>query len=728
MTIPLITADTADVIRLRRLATRARKRRSVRNELSGVVSGSVIQAGTIGSVVINRPPAPVGRGELAEIADQLAQAVDARWRGEEAQRRIQDPVPLPVRWRTAPENLTDQWDNILRVPAGQRADPLDLSGQLDEIRAVYGRITSGRLVVLGRAGSGKTVLAVRLVLDMLADRVPGTGSPVPVIFSIGSWNPADGLADLLINRLIRDHPGLAAAAGPDRATLAAALVGARLVLPVLDGFDEIADGLHRAALQELSATTLPMLLTSRLDEYAAAVARTRGLTLAAGIELVDLTVDSLEDYLPRTTARLVAPGAHSGTTTKWSPVLDELRHVPPSPAAVSLSSVLTTPLMVALARTVYSDAPDRDPQSLLDEGFNAPATLEDHLLDSFIPSLYQLRSGSRRTGSLRTWDPERARRWLGYLAGHLDELGTRDLAWWELGTTARRSTRAVVIGLMAGLVFGGVTAVGNLPVDLVGTSRGLDFAILRGLVVGALHGLMVGLVFGGVYWFAEGNERLKPSPVRIRLFRGPRQLQSRLAARLVWGVMGGAVVAISLLLVDRLIVPVLDLSDGFDKGSLGATLAFPPEMGLGAGLVFGLSALFESRIDVRSAVSPAGMLRSNRANVIFHLLMWVFVFGPEIGLIVGVTVGPVRAVETGAVFGLEGAFGAGFGYVVSLTAWGQWVALARIWLPLTGRLPWRLVAFLDDACQRGVLRQAGAVYQFRHARLQDSLIAAPEAR
>jgi hypothetical protein len=38
---------------------------------------------------------------------------------------------------------------------------------------------------------------------------------------------------------------------------------------------------------------------------------------------------------------------------------------------------------------------------------------------------------------------------------------------------------------------------------------------------------------------------------------------------------------------------------------------------------------------------------------------------------------------------------------------------------LTGRLPWRLPEFLDDAYRRGVLRRAGAVYQFRHARLQE---------
>jgi hypothetical protein len=73
------------------------------------------------------------------------------------------------------------------------------------------------------------------------------------------------------------------------------------------------------------------------------------------------------------------------------------------------------------------------------------------------------------------------------------------------------------------------------------------------------------------------------------------------------------------------------------------------------------------------------------------------------------------------VSGLIGGIGASLGYGICFTAWGQWVLFARIVLPLTGRLPWTPVTFLEDAYQRGVLRQAGAVYQFRHARLQDRL-------
>ncbi len=38
-----------------------------------------------------------------------------------------------------------------------------------------------------------------------------------------------------------------------------------------------------------------------------------------------------------------------------------------------------------------------------------------------------------------------------------------------------------------------------------------------------------------------------------------------------------------------------------------------------------------------------------------------------------------------------------------------------------GRLPWRVMVFLDDAYRLGLLRVVGPVYQFRHAELQDHL-------
>jgi hypothetical protein len=57
---------------------------------------------------------------------------------------------------------------------------------------------------------------------------------------------------------------------------------------------------------------------------------------------------------------------------------------------------------------------------------------------------------------------------------------------------------------------------------------------------------------------------------------------------------------------------------------------------------------------------------------------------------------------------------------LSQTLWPVFAA-TQSGLALRRLLPWRLMAFLADAHERGVLHQAGAVYQFRHIELQRRL-------
>jgi transcriptional regulator with XRE-family HTH domain len=633
---------------------------------------------------------------LAEAADDLAHAVGARLGREEELRRIQDPFPLPVRWQLAPDEVLDHWENIRRVLPGESATPLELAGRLPEIAEVYRRIPSGRLVVLGRAGSGKSVLAARFVLDVLRTR--DRGGVVPVVFSLASWNPtAIGFRDWLAGRLMRDHPGLAAA-GRDESNLASALVEAGRILPVLDGFDELAAGLHRAALDALNATTLPLLLTSRPGEYAA-VAGTDALTAAAAVRLTDLTVTDLVDYLPRTTRG-------SAGATAWDPVLNELRAHPERPASVNLRTVLTTPLMVGLARAIYSDPAGRDPLVLLDsDRFASQYELEDHLLGSFIPTVYR--------DQHPRWDAERVRGWLGYLARHLDHLDTHDLAWWQLGNPMRRVSRALVVGLVCGLAIGLLSGLVVWLVDTPAAGRGPVNALVTvlenwfgfGLAYALAHG--VGLTLGG--------GAFEPSRVRLRAHGGARQLRTRFGARFLVGLAGGAGFGLMLGLAAAGARNPMGLV-GF--GFLGG-FATGAGLGMLTGLWWGLAARFEAPVDIRSAVSPTDLLRTNRATVVVEFLGWGLVLGLAHLLVIALGVGHVDPgalpldLVLGPVIGL--AIGA------SLTAWGQWLVFARIWLPLTGRLPWSVAAFLDDACRRGVLRQVGAVYQFRHARLQAHL-------
>lgn len=76
------------------------------------------------------------------------------------------------------------------------------------------RVPTRRLVVLGDPGAGKTMLLIRLVRSQLArraaaDEKTATSTPVPVLFSLASWNPSrQGLRDWLVDQLITHYPGL----------------------------------------------------------------------------------------------------------------------------------------------------------------------------------------------------------------------------------------------------------------------------------------------------------------------------------------------------------------------------------------------------------------------------------------------------------------------------------------------------------------------------------------
>lgn len=692
---------------------------------------------------------PPAWGALADAADQLAQVVYHRWRDELEQRGVHDPAGLPVRWQSASTDLIDLWDGIRGVPLGATADPVDLAGDLDAIAEVYRRIPSGRLVVLGAAGSGKTVLTLRFVLDYVRTR--SGADPVPVIFNVESWDPTTTrLRDWLIDRLVRDYPdypGLAARTAGG-STLAAALVKADRILPVLDGFDEIAPGLRSAALDVLNRTELPLLLTSRSDEYHKAVAASGVLNRAAGVELIDLTPTDLVNYLARV-ARKAAADNGAGqreTGTGWDSVLAQLRDHPNSPPGANLATALRTPLMAVLARTVYRGSPDHHPTVLLDTArFPTPGAIEEHLLASFVPAVYrhqpppQSPSGHPR-GRQRNWEPERVQRWLGYLAQRVTHHDDRDghvLAWWQLSDSLRRSARILAVVAASALV----TAVADwlifLPLYIIGS--GATFVLGAGLLEGLLIGPVVGLAFGLVHGLLTvfGGTVFEPSRVQLRLL-GRRSMTGRrfartYASRFGAGLLGGFVVGLGygpVVTVER------GLLYGFPPDSavviettLINTLVTGLIFGLAAGLVFGLMSALETPLDIGTAATPVGLLTVNRTTVIRQVLVLVPMLALAIAfggrLVVGLLqepLGPlVWNLPGGLLIGTVGGLSGALSYALAFTAWGQWVLLSRVWLPLTGRLPWTVIAFLDDAYHRGVLRQAGAVYQFRHARLQNHL-------
>jgi hypothetical protein len=472
----------------------------------------------------------------------------------------------------------------------------------------------------------------------------------------------------------------------------------------------------------------PVLLTCRVDEYGDTVAAADVFTAAAVVELRSLSLDDLTDYLPRTTRHVHHHGGYS-PTTKWEPVLAYLRENRDEPVAQTVVKVLSTPLMTAMARAAYSDT-SADPAWLLDDRFTDIEALEEHLLEAFIPAAYSCHLIAPDIPSAAAgarYRPEQAHAWLGFLARHLNQLGTRDLAWWQMVHAVPRLTRGLSIGVVCGLMFGLVGELAAGPV--VGLAYGLAYGLASGLSCGL-------------------GQQPGPSHVEVR-FRGTAKLCFyRFAVGLAIGLLLGFTFSLS---VKTILVIALSfglaagsyvwLSKPADAASVSsplavltqdrtATLAFAVAFSLPSGLIYGLAFVFPGDhvglvlglafglsfglfLGLAGAVAGAvvGWFAVGRIGAITYSLTGAL----SAGLLSPITeIGSARA--AGLMFGL----GVGFIGVVSKT-WGAF-ASSRTWLALCGHQPWRVMRFLADARRRGVLRQAGGVYQFRHARLQDHLI------
>ncbi|MCO5995820.1 NACHT domain-containing protein [Actinoallomurus rhizosphaericola] len=129
-----------------------------------------------------------------------------------------------------------------------------------------------------------------------------------------------------------------------------------------------------------------------------------------------------------------------------------------------------------------------------------------------------------------------------------------------------------------------------------------------------------------------------------------------------------------------------------------------------------------SRAEAASAApDPRGALRRRRRSTAWAVALG----GLAAGLPTAVFLLPSGDISPGYKLTLSLALTLSIALACALrTPWGTF-AVSRRLLAVTGRLPFDLPRFLEDAHERGVLRQAGAVYQFRHARLQDRLAARP---
>src|SRR5262249_45479228 len=159
-----------------------------------------------------------------------------------------------------------------------------------------------RLVILGPAGSGKTVLAVLLALELLETRQ--ASDPVPVLLSVSSWDPEHETLKVWLQRRIgEDYSALrdASSYGP---TAIENLVSGRIV-PVLDGLDELPASRLPEALQRINQA-LPLynglIMTCNTEAFKDAVRKADIIRGAAVIKPLPIGVYAAIRFLHNSTA------------------------------------------------------------------------------------------------------------------------------------------------------------------------------------------------------------------------------------------------------------------------------------------------------------------------------------------------------------------------------------------------------------------------------------------
>ena len=644
-----------------------------------------------------------GLPKLDELADQLAKAVTKQWQGAAGERGLLQPIP--VRWQAPSEAMAG--------PAAAAVDSTGFpplpglrsvrvkglqDGDIRDLHSLYGGLGSGRLVIAGAPGAGKSGAAVLLVLAALRHREQVADTerprvPVPVLFTAQDWDPvSQRVQDWLALRIKETYPFLAGKVGRPNAT---ALMDAGKVSLILDGLDEIPEELRPVALQALNQLAgLRIVVLSRTTEMVSAASQRGVLENAAAVELKAIDSAMAAKYLRGVQLDPPPEG--------WRNLIDRIRSAPSSPLAQALAS----PLTLTVVRDTYREGDNVhellnfcERASPTASSARPPEEIVDHLLDRVLPTAYMRRPGDKAP----RYDLHTAQAAFIQIADRMNESHTRDLEAQRLYLWAPIGPRSIVGGLATGLPVGIIAGV------LVGCMAGRT----AGIVTGLMLWIAIGGIFAISFWAINQRARRNRQPSGKGSVQRVAFKLGELRAGLPSASSTAAIIGLLAWLAAWI---VLGSRFGLVAGLLRALLvglAIATLYWVISFLAFALGYWFQTRVSI-NALSPLASWRSGRRLVLMLQMTSALAVGIGAGLIIGVKFGLVRGFATGILVGLM--------YALLSRLVTAAVSLLDV-AQLARRLhtPLRLMKFLEDARYRNVLRTVGPVYQFRHARLQDRL-------
>jgi energy-coupling factor transporter ATP-binding protein EcfA2 len=568
---------------------------------------------------------------------------------------LYERVRFELGMKTRQDAIDHPWRKIIRT-AG--APPQELQPGLP-IAAAFAAARE-RLLILGAPGSGKTTTLLSLAEALLDLAAADEALPVPVVFQLSTWAVQQPPLDKWLTEELNQRykvPG----------KVAAAWLGEGMILPLLDGLDEVGpEDTERAACirainQFLRDSGGPVAVCSRTVEYERQDAE---LGLDVAVELQPLTSEQVDSYLEQ-----------------LGPPLGGLK------AAVAADETLrdlsTSPLLLNVMVLSYRGTPAAELVGQERE------SATQGLWANFVRRRLETPRADAPT------EPEQLRAWLCWLARgmlahgqqvfYIEYLQPSWLATREQRRAFHTLTRTV-IGIVCGLVTGLVVGLGG------------------GQMSGWAGGLLSGLGAGGVASFFAARGGITTVEHITWSWRSLLDIR-RFAVTWVGTLIANIGFGMFALLLNSFI-------NGFSAAMVITMLIFVVFL---ATLTSLFLTVYETS-DVPLTVQPNEGIQQSLRNI----LIGSFLLGST-GALIGV-IGSVIGMLAG---GLGGAFLGGVCGGVSVAIWifgGEAVlqhGILRRMLHQRCGAPQDFAATLDEAVARTLMTRVGGGYRFYHRLLQE---------
>jgi serine/threonine protein kinase/energy-coupling factor transporter ATP-binding protein EcfA2 len=314
----------------------------------------------------------------------------------------------------------------------------------------------GELLILGEAGSGKTTLLLELARILLDRAEQDESHPIPVVFTLCSWAEKQ----LPIHRWLVDELNSKYQVPYELGEL---WVRSDLLLPLLDGLDEVAANLRSTCVETINNFRQEhglssLVVCSRLTEYLLYPPR---VLLQSAIIVQPLTIEQIKAYLIN---------AGGGLEIVYQMIRDDL----------VMRKLVTTPLMLNIIALAYQG---KSPEELMEMRFSEHRF--QHLFKTYVEQML------RRHQSTMVYAPQQLTNWLGNLARQMQRSGQtvfyleniqpvmKDSLW-------RRFYLWLAV-LLPGALIGGLTGtVANVLLFHAGSFGSIYIDAVYGVVMGFL--------------------------------------------------------------------------------------------------------------------------------------------------------------------------------------------------------------------------------------------------